>query len=167
MVEKDETIFDIDDIYIYKLYEIEDLEYLNDDNNYFERLFSRIKDLRLGISFDDRIIDLMTGEDFNFITDELTIKDTYIITKPLFKFSELFKCKDKKILSKKNILELFSYMRDDSNLDNYINFIRENEFYYFDKGIKDINIKNYYNDHDAEYYYDEYKEYRKDRILNR
>ena len=167
MVEKDETIFDIDDIYIYKLYEIEDLEYLNDDNNYFERLFSRIKDLRLGISFDDRIIDLMTGEDFNFITDELTIKDTYIITKPLFKFSELFKCKDKKILSKKNILELFSYMRDDSNLDNYINFIRENEFYYYDKILKDKNIINYYNDHDAEYYYDEYKEYRKDRILNR
>lgn len=155
---------DLNIISLYKVYEIEDINYFSDEQSFYERKFSTLKDIKLGITLDDMIIDIETMQEFNFINDELQIGNTYIDPKEIVNFSQIYNT-DKSKLKRQEIIKLFNKIKQDNNINKYIKIIKDNEYYYFD--IKrNNNIINYYNDHNDAYYYDEYKEYRKMRILN-
>lgn len=156
---------DTKDIKIYQVKEVidKDIEYDDERCKHYLCIYSKVTDIKLGLKLDNMIIDLKTMKEFNFVIDNLNIGDTFIDSKALYKFKDISNLKG----NKEDIIRWFENFKKENYINKYINHVSKREYYVnrIPYNLKDKVMVDYYNDHDDEYYYDEYKEYRKDRIL--
>lgn len=158
--------YNIEDIYIYDTHEVtfKDIYYQNESDSYIQNLYFIFKEFKFCVIKDNEIIDVMTNEKIKNFTFDLkqneifTLKINPIPLKYYIKeTSNDFKLS--KLILKQISKIIFSVLEEE--IGNLKHQLRAYGTYY---DPKDITIKDYYNDNYCEYY-DEYKEYRKQRVL--
>ena len=162
--------YNLDDLYIFELYEkAYDDEYYDENIDYYVRnTFFTLKDYCVCYkNEDDKIVDAITNKEVKVFFNDLKDKDNFIFCEVYRKLNYYVVGGSKDIdISRKVLIELWDIVRDNLHIEN-INCL--NELYYIPVPIVE---KGYYPSKDAmiyysdkEEYFDEYKEYKKLRLL--
>ena len=164
------NVYNLDDLYIFELYEkVYDDEYYDENIDYYvKNTFFKLKDYVLCYLDDNKnIVDAIKNEEVKLFSNDLKDNDDFILCDIYRKLNYYVVDGSKDIdVSRKVLIDLWNIVRDNLHIEN-INCL--NELYYIsapivDKGYypsKDVMI--YYSD--KEEYFDEYKEYKKLRLL--
>ena len=164
------NVYNLDDLYIFELYEkVYDDEYYDDETGYYVRnIFFTLKDYSLCYkNEDEKLVDAITNKELKLFSGNLKDKDNFIFCEVYRKLNYYVVDGSKDIdISRKVLIDLWNIVRDNLHIEN-INCL--NELYYIPVPIVE---KGYYPSKDAMIYYsdkeeffDEYKEYKKLRLL--
>ena len=162
--------YNLDDLYIFELYEkAYDDEYYDENIDYYVRnTFFTLKDYCVCYkNEDDKIVDAIKNKEVKVFFNDLKDKDNFIFCEVYRKLNYYVVGGSKDIdVSRKVLIDLWDIVRNNLHIEN-INCL--NELYYITKKKKK---KGYYPSKDAmiyysdkEEYFDEYKEYKKLRLL--
>ena len=162
--------YNLADLYIFELYEkAYDDEYYDEDINYYvKNTFFKLKDYVLCYIDDNKnVVDAITKEKVVTFSNDLDDKDNFVFCDIYRKLNYYVVDGSKDIdVSRKVLIDLWNIVRDNLHIEN-INCL--NELYYIPVPIVE---KGYYPSKDAmiyysdkEEYFDEYKEYKKLRLL--
>lgn len=158
--------YNIEDIYIYDTHEVvlKNIYYQNESDSYIQNLYFIFKEFKFCVIKDNEIIDIMTNEKIKSFTFNLSQREVFTLKiNPIplnyyiMEISNDFKL-SKPILKQMSKLIFSNLEKEIGNLKYLLRAYST----YCDP--KDITIKYYYNDNYCEYY-DEYKEYKKQRVL--
>lgn len=162
--------YNLDDLYIFELYEkAYDDEYYDENIDYYVRnTFFTLKDYCVCYkNEDDKIVDAITNKEVKVFFNDLKDKDNFIFCEVYRKLNYYVVGGSKDIdISRKVLIELWNTIRDNLYIENKdcLNQLLYIPIPIVDKGYypsKDAMI--YYSD--KEEYFDEYKEYKKLRLL--
>ena len=164
------NVYNVADLYIFELYEkAYDDEYYDENIDYYvKNAFFTLKDYSLCYKDEDeRLVDAITNKELKLFSGNLKDKDNFIFCEVYRKLNYYVVGGSKDIdVSRKVLIDLWDIVRNNLYIENS-NLI--NQLFYvavpiIDKGYypsKDAMI--YYSDKDD--YFDEYKEYKKLRLL--
>ncbi len=164
------VIYNLDDLYIFELYEkAYDDEYYDDATGYYVRnIFFTLKDYSLCYKDEDeKLVDAITNKELKLFSGNLKDKDNFIFCEVYRKLNYYVVDGSKDIdISRKVLIDLWNIVKE--NLHNENSDILNQLFYIavpiMDKGYYPVNdAMIYYSD--KEDYFDEYKEYKKLRLL--
>ena len=164
------NVYNLDDLYIFELYEkVYDDEYYDDETGYYVRnIFFTLKDYSLCYkNEDEKLVDAITNKEVKLFSGDLKDKDIFIFCEVYRKLNYYVVDGSKDIdISRKVLIDLWNIVKE--NLHNENSDILNQLFYLpipiMDKGYYPVNdAMIYYSD--KEDYFDEYKEYKKLRLL--
>ena len=164
------NVYNLDDLYIFELYEkVYDDEYYDENIDYYVRnIFFTLKDYSLCYKDEDeKLVDAITNKELKLFSGNLKDKDNFIFCEVYRKLNYYVVDGSKDIdISRKVLIDLWNIVKE--NLHNENSDILNQLFYIavpiMDKGYYPVNdAMIYYSD--KEDYFDEYKEYKKLRLL--
>lgn len=163
-------VYNLDDLYIFELYEkAYDDEYYDEDINYYvKNTFFKLKDYVLCYIDDNKnVVDAITKEKVVTFSNDLDDKDNFVFCYIYRRLNYYVVNGSKDIdVSWKVLIDLWDIVKPNLHIENIDNF---KKLYYISIPIVD---KGYYPSKDAMIYHsdmtdyvDEYKEYKKLRLL--